>query len=133
MRTIQVAQQLIKNLMWLERSNPLLTITELMAYGCRISERVSKQLDQIRDFWDSELSKMKNLEMMMRYLINSEIDTISTTMRAPEALPSGRNAPTRLRRVTTLGRGYDSDLSLAMPRGRAEDLGGGSIRICTTA
>lgn len=133
LKTIQVAQQLTKNLMWLERSNPLLTIPELLKYGTSISERIMNQYLQVKELWQNELQNMKTLEMILRYLQHCELDTICSTQKAPVAPPRWREAPTRGRRLTTLGRGYDSDLSLPMARGRAENLGGGSRRSLHTA
>lgn len=133
LRTIQVAEQLTKNLMWLERSNPLLTIPELLEFGCTMSERIMGQYTQIRDFWANEIGRMRTLEMMMRYLIRCELDTISATKAAPRALTRGREAHPSERALTTLGRCYNSDPSLPMARGRAEILGGGSLPLYTTA
>lgn len=133
LRTIQVAQQLTKNLMWLERSNPLLPISELLAFGCQHYGRIREQYLQIEDFWMNDFGRMKTLEMMMRYLLRCELDTISAAMAAPTIQAKAREEGSRERALSTLGRGYKLDLSLAMPRGRAELLGGGSSPICTTA
>lgn len=133
LRTIQVAQQLTKNLMWLERSNPLLPISELLAFGCQHYDRIRAQYLQIEDFWTNDCGKMMTLEMMMRYLLRCELDTISTAMAAPTIQAKAREEGKRERALTTLSRGYVLDLSLPMARGRAEILGGGSVRICTTA
>jgi len=57
LRTIQVAEQLVKNLMWLERSNPLLTTEELLEFGCTYSDRLRAQYDQVRDYWHNELDR----------------------------------------------------------------------------
>lgn len=133
LRTIQVAQQLTKNLMWLERSNPLLPISELLEFGCSHYDRIRAQYLQVENFWTNDCGKMKTLEMMMRYLLRCELDTISTAMAAPTIQAKAREEGKRERALTTLSRGYVLDLSLPMARGRAEILGGGSVRICTTA
>lgn len=128
LKTIQVAQQLTKNLMWLERSNPLLSIEELKEEGIRMSGRIAEQYGKVKDLWDAELGKMKSLEIILRYLVGVEMDTICATMKAPKVLPRGRVAHSRQGVLATLGSAYSSDLSSAMRRGRAEELGGGSRR-----
>lgn len=130
---IFAAERLIKNLMWLERRNPLLTPRELLSAGCKFSDRIREQLTQSGEEFHNEVLPMKSLEMMLRYLVHCEVDVISKTMAAPKMEYCGRGENKLARTFTTLGRGFSSDLSLAMPRGRAEILVGGSIPICTTA
>lgn len=133
LQEIFAAERLVKNLMWLERRNPLLSPRELLESGCKFSDRIREQLTQSGEEFLNEVLPMKTLEMMLRYLVHCELDVISSTMSAPKMEYCGRGESKMARTFTTLGRGNSRDLSLPMARGRAEDLGGGSISICTTA
>lgn len=133
MQEIFAAERLIKNLMWLERRNPLLTPKELLKAGCQYSERIQEQVTQAGEGFMNEVLPMKNLETMLRYLVHCELDVISATKAAPKMEYCGRGDNKMARTFTTLGRGISRDLSLPMARGRADLLGGGSHRLCTTA
>lgn len=130
---IFAAERLIKNLMWLERRNPLLTPKELLKAGCQFSERIQEQVTQAGDDFMNEVLPMKNLEAMLRYLVHCELDVISAAKAAPKMKVCSGRENTMGRAFTMLGRGISRDLSLPMARGRADLLGGGSIPICTTA
>lgn len=133
LQEIFAAERLIKNLMWLERRNPLLTPRELLEAGCKFSDRIREQLTQSGEEFLNEVLPMKTLEMMLRYLVHCELDVISKVNAAPKMEYVSRGDNKMARTFTTLGRGFSRDLSLPMARGRAENLGGGSIPICTTA
>lgn len=99
---IFAAERLIKNLMWLERRNPLLSPKELLEAGCRYSERIQEQANAAGDEFRNEVLPMKTLEMMLRYLVHCELDVISKTKAAPKVLPRGREAHPRARAFTAL-------------------------------
>lgn len=84
LQEIFAAERLIKNLMWLERRNPLLSPKELLKAACQYSDKFKEQLTQCGDTFQNEVMPMKTLHIMLRYLVQKELDTIAETKTAPK-------------------------------------------------
>lgn len=130
---LKVAEQLIKNLQWLEVGNPLLTKDELLTFGVSYSERMREQYETVKDFWRNDCGHIKTLSAMMRYVLDRQLELVCSLYKPPYIEPQDGTSESKLRKVQILSGVEYSDLSLAMPRGRSKELGGGSRRKSRTA
>lgn len=130
---LKVAEQLVKNLMWLEVGNPLLTSEELLTFGIKYSCRMAQQYNDIKDIWTNEIGKMKSLTAMLRYIQDAQLSIICSLYAPPYIETKASEQSGQLRKPQILAGVEYSDLSLPMARGRSKELGGGSRRKSRTA
>lgn len=123
---LRVAEQLVKNLQWLEVGNPLATIDQLLRFGIAYSDRIKWQYDTVKDRYLNEWRQVKTLGALLRVIQDEQLRVVCTICRPPYIeLEDGEDNGT-LRRVQSLSGAYSNDLSLTMSRGRSKKLGGGS-------
>lgn len=130
---LRVAEQLVKNLMWLEVGNPLLTSEELLTFGIKYSCRMAQQYNQIKDIWTNEIGKMKSLTAMLRYIQDAQLSIICSLYAPPYIETEPNEQSGQLRKPQILAGVEYNDLSLPMARGRSKPHGGGSRRGKKTA
>lgn len=116
---VKASESLLKNLMWLERGNPLANHYELLETGLSISQRIRELYKMSGEFYANEVLPFKTLSAAMRYVIEREIEYAVGQQQPPRIMADQEQNKSVEKAFTTLSRGDKLSFTIAMQSGRS--------------